>query len=139
MNHYLAVQAQDEFYPEFYVTVATVLPILLLVGNLTRAYVRQRPGITHLVLEMHIGLILLTTTKKVALTFVLAILMACMNIMTEVTCLIVLFLRHSGTVTSVIIWVGVGCSLAWTLLLLSAYIAVDTPRQLVADDTSEDE
>jgi hypothetical protein len=58
-----------------------------------------------------------------------AIVMACLNVAAEVTCLIVLFRREGDTVSSVIIWVGVGCSLAWVLRLLIAYILGEEPEQ----------
>lgn len=135
MNHYLAVQAPDEFHPEFYVTVATVLPLLLLVANLLRVYLSQRREVTlvGIRLSLFAGLsfpgapgLSSSVTMKNLWPHMLAISMASLNVISEVTCLIVLFLRRGGTVTSVIIWVGLGCSMAWTLLLLSTYI-VNTP------------
>ena len=54
----------------------------------------------------------------------LAIAMACVNVIAETTCLVVLFLRQSATIASVIIWAGVACSMAWILLLLIIYIVL---------------
>jgi hypothetical protein len=127
----LTLLAADQFHPEFYVAVATVLPLLLLVTNLVRVYLSRWPrvtgkaGLRFLVIEVG-G----TATSNVRWPRVVAIVMACINVLAEMTCLIVLFLRSSGTFTSVIIWAGLGFSMAWTLLLLSFYINVEaTPRQ----------
>jgi hypothetical protein len=127
----LTLLAADQFHPEFYVAVATVLPLLLVVTNLVRVYLSRWPqltgkaGVRFWVVEFG-G----TTTSNVRWPRVVAIVMACINVLAEMTCLIVLFLRSSGTFTSVIIWLGLGFSMAWTLLLLSIYINVEaTPRQ----------
>jgi|ERR1700722_453187 hypothetical protein len=136
MNYYLTAQASEDFHPEFYVTVATVLPLLLLVTNLITVYVsRWRPGtiVRQALLVWRADYLPANSSpSKSWWPRVVAISMACLNIVAEMTCLIVLFLRRGGTATSIIIWVGLGFSMAWTLLLLSTYIIHgETPDQTV--------
>lgn len=131
MNYYLAVHAPDEFHPEFYFTVATVLPLLLLVANLVRFYVSRWPEGVRAAVGISVGGIISVgaeTTLAKWFPRAVAIVLACLNVAAEITCLIVLFRRESGTFTSAIIWVGVGCSLAWILLLLITYILADKPE-----------
>jgi hypothetical protein len=123
--------AADQFHPEFYVTVATVLPLLLLVTNLVRVYVSRWPA--NVTAEVGVSLMgILSVSAKTTLDKwfprAVAIVLACLNVAAEVACLIVLFRREGGKVASVIIWVGVGCSLAWVLLLLITYILADKPE-----------
>ncbi len=128
----MTVLAPDQFHPEFYVAVATVLPLLLLVTNLVRVYVSRWPAnITAEVKASVAGILAVSAKTTLDKWFprAVAIVLACLNVAAEVTCLIVLFRREGGTVTSVIIWVGVGSALAWVLLLLITYILADEPEQ----------
>jgi hypothetical protein len=56
--------------------------------------------------------------------------MACINVAAETACLVVLFVWRSSTVTSIITWTGVACSLAWTLLLVITYILATVESQI---------
>jgi hypothetical protein len=138
----LTVAELDQFQPDFYVTVATVLPLLLLVANLVRVYLaRWRPGA---VIRMATLFWMAdyqppgtrTPIDRKVWPRAVAIAMACLNVIAELTCLIVLFVRGSDTLSSVIIWAGVGCSLAWILLLLIAYIGAEPPQQSTGEEST---
>jgi hypothetical protein len=157
----------SEFHPEFYFTVATVLPLFLLVSSLVAVFLGRWPtiAITYrptpqeqeelLSLSAEVERLRReikalpgsvreleevpgpvreppgTVTLRTGTLWprALAVTMACINVAAETTCLIVLFIWRSYTVTSVIIWTGLACTLAWTLLLLITYIVTTVESQ----------
>ena len=109
------ITAATEFHPEFYATVATVLPVFLLVTNLVAFYVQRaeapRPQIPP---WFH---------RYSTMFAVLA------NVAAEAACLAVLFVRSANTVVNVIIWIGVSESMLWVGGVLLLYVVVMSKPQ----------
>ena len=120
----------DSFHPDFYVAMATVLPLLLLttglMGRWLRARHRLRPPAV------------LRPIRFLFYRHLDAFVFAAVNSVAEVLCLIVLFNRSANTSVDVVIWIGFSVSwmfvLAWFLVFVAHQKRGGSDTMDISDD-----
>lgn len=107
----------DSFHPDFYVAMATVLPLLLLTTGLMGNWLRH--GIRWHLFPLSFR----QQHPKLFWRHIRPILFAVFNSLAEVLCLIVLFNRSTNTSVNVVIWIGFSVSWMFVLSLFVIFVA----------------
>jgi hypothetical protein len=147
--------ANADFQPDFYAALAAVLPVLLLVTNLAVFYVQQRGqdlegAAAMLNAPLLVGALTGRFSWRTYAAFALrafvyifplrlffTVTAVVLNVVAEIACLIVLFVRSASTAVNVIIWFGFGISMVWVVTSLLLYLAAMSRLSPAADGPSE--
>jgi hypothetical protein len=130
------------FHPEFYAAMATVLPVLLLVTNLSGFFVEQPrmsgdsdDATLYRVAGTAAGWLLVIKLRRImvrtsAIRLFSAMIAVVLNVVAETVTLAALFGRSVNTIMNVLIWVGFACSMLWVAVALSMWlVATSFPKE----------
>jgi hypothetical protein len=127
----------DSFHPEFYATMATVLPLLLVVTNLQGWFVQQPR--THETDSGLAGWLTRSASRTSAMRLWSAVVAVLLNVVAEIAAVIALFNRADDKTLNVLIWVGFTFSMFAVWFVVTARLAVrsKTSKNATTEPTNE--